>query len=110
MVGIAPPFTVSVNPVGGRGVAVSNTTAPSGTKPAKPGAEYTASSANAKVAIFTGQMSGSITIRAIAESVDAMAGVTLNATINNPVNANPVNANIEQPLRRARSQTNRGRA
>ena len=108
-------FTVSVNPVGGRGVAVSNTTAPSGTNPATPGTEYTASSANAKVAIFTGQMSGSITIPAIAESVDDMAGVTLNATINNPVNANrvnanPVNANIEQPLRRARSQTNRGRA
>ena len=76
-------FTVSVNPVGGRGVAVSNTTAPSGTKPAKLGTEYTASSANAMVAIFAGQMSGSITIPAIAESVDAMAGVTLNATINN---------------------------
>ena len=77
-------FTVSVNPVGGRGVAVSNTTAPSGTNPATPGTEYTACSANAKVAIFTGQMSGSITIPAIAESVDDMAGVTLNATINNP--------------------------
>ena len=65
-------------------MAVSNTTAPSGTNPATPGTEYTACSANAKVAIFTGQMSGSITIPAIAESVDDMAGVTLNATINNP--------------------------
>ena len=87
-------FTVSVNPVGGRGVAVSNTTAPSGTNPATPGTEYTASSANAKVATFTGQMSGSITIPAIAESVDDMAGVTLNATTRQQPGNNPVNANI----------------
>ena len=65
-------------------MAVSNTTAPSGTNPATPGTEYTASSANATVAIFAGQMSGSITIPAIAESVDDMAGVTLNATRQQP--------------------------
>ena len=56
----AVAFTVSVNPVGGKDVAVSNTTAPSVTNPATAGTDYTDSSANATVTIPAGQTSGSI--------------------------------------------------